>query len=363
MTTIILSSTIVDVIAKFSDCSLMIPEYQRTDTVWRKSSKCLLLDSVFLDLPIPPLWIAGPLLKGELIDGLQRLTTLKQFRDGKLEYTTNNIKLTRLNNCRWKDLNKDDQIRFDSYPLSYFSIDTSQHGDKIGQHMFYILNQGEPLSSIEGIDGQNLGNGRDLIHELSTIASQFVPISRWRNISRRKDDKALICYALIGLLGELKEYNKKGIDEWGCFGIPMREGRNNPGSHIRTHVYSYLNKLNDEELNNIKVKFTNAVKAISRAINSDEIFSKVGPKVSPRFNNIAALVQFYMISRIGSDQNWYAANKYKIREILTNLQEKCKFLNDRLSLENCIRTVDEHVYNIFNVQREPDHVKSLIVSG
>ncbi len=64
---------------------LILPTFQR-DYVWSFSNSCRLIESVLLNLPIPNIFlfkVKNP--KGEqflLIDGLQRMTTIKQYIDG-----------------------------------------------------------------------------------------------------------------------------------------------------------------------------------------------------------------------------------------------------------------------------------------
>lgn len=82
--------SIGDVIADFKNKRIIIPEYQRK-FVWELDKQCRFIESVFMDMPIPPLFLLEKFSpeKGthifELIDGVQRLTTLENFYDGVLE--------------------------------------------------------------------------------------------------------------------------------------------------------------------------------------------------------------------------------------------------------------------------------------
>ena len=70
---------------KFSNGDYFIPNYQR-NKVWSEHSKVRLIESLLLGYPIPLLFLSenddGRL---EIVDGVQRITTLSSFREDKLK--------------------------------------------------------------------------------------------------------------------------------------------------------------------------------------------------------------------------------------------------------------------------------------
>ena len=76
--------TVELVIKKFQDDDFFIPDYQR-GFVWKDKNKSAFIESVLLGLPIPFMFFAdcedGRL---EIIDGAQRVRTLRAFYEGWL---------------------------------------------------------------------------------------------------------------------------------------------------------------------------------------------------------------------------------------------------------------------------------------
>lgn len=104
-----ITRSIRDLMMDFQATKIVIPSYQRT-FVWDLSKQCRFIESVFMDIPIPPLFFLekfddeSDTTVFEIIDGVQRLTTLGNFVNGTL-------KLSNLDNL--PDLN---QAVFSSLP-------------------------------------------------------------------------------------------------------------------------------------------------------------------------------------------------------------------------------------------------------
>ncbi|MEH2284885.1 MAG: DUF262 domain-containing protein [Nostoc sp.] len=101
-----------------TDCQsskIGIPPYQRT-LVWDDAKQCRFIESIFMDIPIPPLFFLEKFSNEtgenifEIIDGVQRVTTLGNFMNGTL-------KLSGLESL--PDLN---QATFSSLPPSTSSL-------------------------------------------------------------------------------------------------------------------------------------------------------------------------------------------------------------------------------------------------
>lgn len=300
-----------------------------------------LVESVLVDLPIPPLWIAGSLLSGDIVDGLQRLTALTSFREGHLELGhLQRSELTHLEGKRWGGLTLEEQIRFESYPMSYFSLDARVHGSGIGREMFDILNLSAPLTNIERTDGQFLGTGRQLIHDLANEVGALVPHLRWRNISRRGLNYSYVIAALVGLFGEYREYTNPGVSEWGFWGSPMRAGGNDPRAFARVRTYETLNGMSPAALEQVRLKFHDALRCLSSVLDSDELLSRIGSsRRSPRFNNTLSVLQFALVSTVNQSPDWWAAHREELRKVLLEVQTNGRLLPDRLSLERCFEAM------------------------
>ena len=140
-----LVSQIVDFIAQKRWFNLQ-PEYQRRN-VWEKPRKALFIESLLLNLPVPPIFLYEPEInRYEVMDGQQRLTSL-------VEFVRNRFALTGLQ--KWAELNK---LTYDELPPSMrrglmrqrISVvvlqpplpDSAINGDELRRIVFERLNTG-----------------------------------------------------------------------------------------------------------------------------------------------------------------------------------------------------------------------------
>ena len=130
--------TIELLISKFNKGDFFIPPYQRK-FVWKEKNKNLFLESIFLGLPIPFMFLAdcsdG---RQEIIDGAQRMQTIVEFYNNKLRLT-NMEQLTALNGFSFNDLSDAQQRKFLNKSLRIIVLEedcpTSSR-----QNLFYRIN-------------------------------------------------------------------------------------------------------------------------------------------------------------------------------------------------------------------------------
>lgn len=97
------------------------PGFQRY-YVWTSKQESRLVESIFLNVPIPLLYLAEePSGSFAVIDGQQRLTALFRFIDGKYPLS-GLVERTDLNGKRFTDLSKELRRHFENYTLSVVQI-------------------------------------------------------------------------------------------------------------------------------------------------------------------------------------------------------------------------------------------------
>ncbi|MGW3835048.1 DUF262 domain-containing protein [Streptomyces microflavus] len=154
------------------------PSYQRKFR-WTESDESLFVESIFLGLPVPPIFVATNVgFQWEVVDGLQRLSTLAHFlaRDAaeaqefqrssplKLEKLE---KLTELNGCTFSDLPRNLQVYFGRQPLQVISL-TDKSDLQVRFDVFERLNRGGiQLTAQEVRASVYRGRFYDFIEELS----------------------------------------------------------------------------------------------------------------------------------------------------------------------------------------------------
>lgn len=130
--------TIELLISKFEKNDFFIPPYQR-NFIWKPKNKTLFLESVFLGLPIPFMFFAdcnnG---KQEIIDGAQRMQTLVEFYNNKLQLSSLK-KLTKLNGFYFEDLSDTQQRKFLNKALRIIILEEDTP-TAARQDLFYRIN-------------------------------------------------------------------------------------------------------------------------------------------------------------------------------------------------------------------------------
>lgn len=132
-------------------------EIQR-DTVWKKEQKSLFIDSILRGYPIPPLYAEKYDNEEKriynVLDGKQRCTTLYNFVKGSFELSDDLDNIENdfgedvdVSGCKFNELPEDLQDKILDKTLTVYYCEGMTEDEK--SEMFYRLNNGKPLSSIE----------------------------------------------------------------------------------------------------------------------------------------------------------------------------------------------------------------------
>ncbi|MDC4847089.1 DUF262 domain-containing protein, partial [Acinetobacter baumannii] len=100
--------TIYNLITRMKHEELIAPDYQRKKEIWNSVVQSRLIESLIVRIPIPILYLdATNDDQWKIVDGLQRLTTLKKFIDyeNELPFKLEGLEyVTELNGLTFKDL-------------------------------------------------------------------------------------------------------------------------------------------------------------------------------------------------------------------------------------------------------------------
>lgn len=127
------------------------PEFQRGE-VWTPQKKKKLIDSILRGWKIPPIHvIEGDNYMDEVLDGQQRLVTIRDFIDGSLQINgmlpPEDENIMKLNNCYFQDLDIEVRRRFMKYSLTVVRL--TEYLPEEPAELFYRLNQPATLTSAE----------------------------------------------------------------------------------------------------------------------------------------------------------------------------------------------------------------------
>ncbi len=142
------------------------PDFQRSD-VWKYKQKCELVESVFMGIPLPLIYLAerkdGKII---VVDGRQRLTAFKEFFGNKwtLRYLT---VLKEFNNRKFDDLDDNSKSSFEDFQIVAHIIKPPTP-DRLKFEIFDRVNRkGTQLNNQEMRNALYQGNATKILKELS----------------------------------------------------------------------------------------------------------------------------------------------------------------------------------------------------
>ncbi len=179
------------------------PMWQR-NYVWDKRRASKLIESFLLDIPVPVVYLAktdeG---KYEVIDGVQRLTSVFKFFDGQIKLKGLDI-LPELNEKPFTELSPTDQSKLEDATLRAFEL-----SPRTSKNLLFIIFErlntgGVALNDMEIRNCIYRGKLNDLIKDLAKF-QPFLECVNQKNLSKRMNDRLLV---LRFLAFYEKGYNK-----------------------------------------------------------------------------------------------------------------------------------------------------------
>jgi len=204
---------------KFEEIELQ-PEFQRRDRIWNLKQKCALVESILMGLPLPNLYFAER-DNGDwvVVDGLQRLTTLKDYMEGK--FLLNDLQVLDLEGLGFSDLNRYYQRKFREYTLHCHVISMPNDDDSMIKELFHRINTYGVSLSYQEIrcalyPGSSVKFLRFIAEDQSFRDTTFKKIS-----PKRMKDMEFVLGAVAFILFGYKNYSHERFDSF--LGSAMKE--------------------------------------------------------------------------------------------------------------------------------------------
>lgn len=232
--------------AQKSKSVIYIPSYQR-EYVWKDDMKSKFIESLILGIPMPPLFAFTLDDSGnmELLDGVQRLTTIKEFTENKFKLKDVEL-LDSLNGLKFKDLHPARQRKFYDTSIRIF-VFSERADESIRADIYNRINStGKRLTDAEIRKGAFMNNSlyRFILNlsEGNTFNNLF---------SSAKNE--------FSLRGEKEELTLRFF----AYSEQYQEFKHSVRNFLNMYVKSKAN-ISDEELNEKERDFENTFNFIER---------------------------------------------------------------------------------------------------
>jgi len=292
---------------KFDEINLN-PEFQRRPNIWNETAKSRLIESILIRIPLPAFYMdATNEDKWLVIDGLQRLSTLKQFvidktlKLDKLEF------LTDLKDKNYDALPRNYQRRIDETVLTVYLIEKGTPPE-VKFNIFRRINTGGlPLSPQELRHALNPGQATKFLDKLAK-SQEF---KKATNISpkrqERMDDHEFVLGFVAFLLTPYTAY-------------PIKEGRD----YFLNEAMKEINSMNINQLNEIEKKFIISMNA-AYSIFGKEAFRKIiknNPKNLPLNKALFEVWSFSLSQRTNEEIETLKQRQQILRDKFISYMEK-----------------------------------------
>ncbi len=312
-------------------------EFQRNKDLWDKVAKSRLIESILVRIPLPAFYFDGTDDNDwKVVDGLQRLNTLKRFVIDKDLKLTDLEFLNQFEGKGYDDLPLYMRGRIDETQITAYVINPGTPQEAIFNIFKRINTGGLMLSPQEIRHALNQGIPADFVRELAEL-DEFNRVYKKKEKQKRMQDRELVT-RFIGFCYNFRKYTKD-LDAF------LNEAMGN------------LAKLPVEEREQIKMDFIKAMNA-ARSIFGDEAFKKineVGRK--PRFTKLLFDTWAVNLAKLDEDEiNRLILEKEKVKEkfieILNNDEEFNNAMNVATgkysSVERRINTIKKMLQGILN---------------
>ena len=205
--------TIFEWLRKLNRKQLIIdPEFQR-NLVWKLEQKSLFIESVLLNIPLPPLYI-NQSIEGTyiIVDGLQRTTTLADFVNNKFALTELQV-LTELNDKKFHDLSEEYRTKLEDKKLLVYVIRHSVPLQMVYDIFHRINTGGTQLTRQEIRNCFYIGSATRLLKTLSERDSFRKAIGNGISPKRMKDREAVLRFLAFRIF-DYKEDYKNDMDDF-----------------------------------------------------------------------------------------------------------------------------------------------------
>jgi len=312
----------------------LAPDFQRHANIWKDDAKSRLIESILIRIPLPAFYIdATDEDKWLVVDGLQRLSALKQFMNDKtlrlcgLEYLTN------FDGKTYDEIERRYQRRIQETQVTVYLIEKGTPPE-VKYNIFKRINTGGlPMTPQELRHALNPGKATKFLAQLAT-SNEFEQVTNLSKVRKmRMDDREFILGFLAFTLTSYKndqsekrnlflskalskvnnmnglelevienDFKKAMVAAWEIFGINAfrkiseHQTKKFPINKALFEVWSVnLSLLTDDQIEILKQRKENLIEKFKNYVDSDRDFSisisQAAEKIEYRFMIIEQIIQ------------------------------------------------------------------------
>lgn len=189
------------------------PEFQRNEDLWNRTRMSRLIESILLKLPLPVFYfdVSNP-EKWIVVDGLQRLSSIKKFMVDKKLKLYNLEFLSELNGKSYDDLDRNLKRVIEDTQLITYQIE-AQTPKKVRYSIFHRINTGGLVLNAQEIR-QALNQGGQGVQFLKDIAEDNVFKTIVGLKSNRMSDRELVLRFIAFKLPTYEEFSFNNMGEF-----------------------------------------------------------------------------------------------------------------------------------------------------
>ena len=302
--------TVQQILDRLNNHRMIAPEFQRKEGIWTKTAKSRLIESLLVQIPLPAFYIdATNDDQWLVIDGIQRITTFKEFVTDQ-SFTLDGLDFfTDLHGKNYQELTPRWKRRIKETKLTVYLI-LRGTSSEISFNIFKRINQGgTALSAQEMRYAKNSPNKiTNLLKELSE-SPEFKKTTDKGIKDKRMIDQECILKVLSLMTSNIDNLDFKDYD------------------YFLDKKMTEMNQMDDSEIENIKQRFL-LIMNLAYDLFDKQAFRK--PKLSTikRYPINKALLEAWSINLAKLDDqeiNIVKQRKEDLYEVLLKEQEDGKF--------------------------------------
>lgn len=310
------------------------PDFQRQAGIWSDGAKSRLIESLLVRIPLPAFYLdATDENRWRVIDGLQRLTTLKEFILDKT-LRLRDLEITReFNGKKYDELPRTYQRRIRETQLTVVQIEAGTPEEAVFAIFQRINTGGLPLSSQEIRHALFQGKASLLLESLAK--SQEFQTATHRSIrNSRMADREFVLRALAFIMTPYTAYQAEDLD--GFLNKQMKT----------------LNSSTDEENEDLSLRFKRALN-YAHLLFGRQAFRKIMPWDKGLNPVNRALFEVWVVTLDGlSDQ--------EVERLLENKKVLDYGLGGLMLHEEFYKSVSQATGNVRNVKKRFQCVEDLV---